>query len=54
MSPATFKDTKCIIDSADPSGNRNNLRTESPFPTFIQKLPYDNAAMPVKQIDASE
>jgi hypothetical protein len=37
LSPAIFNDTNGIVDSPDP---------------FIRKLPYDKAAMPVKQIDA--
>jgi hypothetical protein len=47
MSPAIFDDTTGIINSHDLI---SIIRT--PIFNNNQKLPYDNAAMPVKQIDA--
>jgi hypothetical protein len=45
-------DTKGIIYFHDLSGSRNNMQSKSRNSNIYQKLPYDNAAIPVKQIDA--
>jgi hypothetical protein len=52
LSPAIIIDTKGIIPFHDPFGIRNNLKSERRNSNIYPKLPYDNAAMPVKQIDA--
>jgi hypothetical protein len=52
LSPAIIIDTKGIIPFHDPFGIRNNLKSERRNSNIYPELPYDNAAMPVKQIDA--
>lgn len=52
LSPAIIIDTKDFIPFHDPFGIRNNLKSERRNSNIYPKLPYDNAAMPVKQIDA--
>jgi hypothetical protein len=52
LRPAIFNDTKGIIHSRDPSGSLKNYHFESRNSKNYLKLPYDNASMSVKRIDA--